>query len=57
MVVLRVWGTEWWMQTECLVWLNMHLQGREVNNYVVGREVWKSMVVNKLMYGCVWMEQ
>ena len=41
------------MQMEYLVWSNMQQQGQEVNNYyVVGREGWKSMVVNKLMYGC-----
>ena len=33
---------------EYLVWSNMQQQGK----YVVGREGWKSMVVNKLMYGC-----
>ena len=30
----------------------MQQQGLEVNNYVVGREGWKNMVVNKPMYGC-----
>ena len=25
---------------------------RSGNKYVVGREGWKSMVVNRLMYGC-----
>ena len=30
----------------------MQQRGREANNYVVGREGWKDMVVNKLMYGC-----
>ena len=56
MVVLRVWVTEWWMQTGYLVWQSTQLQG---STYVVGREGWKSMVVNRLIYGCgalVWYQ-
>ena len=30
-MVLRVWGTEWWIQTEYLIWYSMQLQGLEVN--------------------------
>ena len=53
MVVLRVWGID---ECRCkwkyLVWSNMQQQ-RSGSKYVVGRrEGWKSMVVNKMMYGC-----
>ena len=38
------------MQMQYLLWSYIHTARRSGSKHVVGREVWKSMVVNKIMY-------
>ena len=40
------------MKTNGVLGMVKYAAARSGSKYVVGREGWKSMVVNKLMYGC-----
>ena len=57
MVVLRLWGTEWYANG--VLGVVKYAAARSESKCVVGREEWKSVVVNKRMYGCgalVWYQ-
>ena len=51
MVVLRGWGDRM-VDANGVLGMVKYAATRSGSKYVVGREGWKSMVVNKMMYGC-----
>ena len=48
---LRVWGHNM-VDANGVLGMVKYAAARSGSKYVVGREGWKSMIVNKLIYGC-----